>query len=390
MLLCAVTVNGCPSDSDTTHTTAEYYQRLYSYTSRQPVQSSTKAELKFMTFNQRSGFLYNCVNNVTAQAITMRPMDYVGTQETVQNVDTRCNCNIPQTIADVAGLTTRFVMALPWRTGQYGISAGTSQTILDTKYITIAYAGYETRAAVALKTQPLALQGRYLWFVNIHIEYYSLVVRQYQIAQILSFVQNTIIGADPQAVVVMTGDFNGGPWDPVYTTMQNANFTNTWQEFHGSILDGNTIPADWPGSRFDHIWYRVPTGTIVTIQNAEVLNVLLSDHRPYTATLSFSFPQATTTESVVCVGPIFENTAVTINCLSASQKMSSVQFASYGTPTGSCGAFQLGNCVGGSSVAVVVDKCLNRTTCTFPIANNVFGDPCPGTGKQFYAQILCK
>lgn len=57
-----------------------------------------------MTFNQRSGFHYNCVNNVTAQATIMRDIDYVGTQETVQNVDTRCNrCNIPQTIADVAG-----------------------------------------------------------------------------------------------------------------------------------------------------------------------------------------------------------------------------------------------------------------------------------------------
>jgi len=391
MLFCAVAVQGCPGDSDTSHSSADYNQRLYSYTSRQPVQPSTKAELKFMTFNQRSGFHYNCKNNVTAQAVIIRPVDYVGTQETVQNVDTRCNrCSIPQIIADVAGFATRFVMAIPWRTGQYGISAGTSQTILDTKYITMPHTGYETRVAVALKTQPLALQGRYLWFINVHVEYYSLSVRQQQIAKILEFVQNDIIGPNPEAVIVMSGDFNGGPWDPVYSTMKNALFKNSWEEFFGSIYEGNTIPADWPGARFDHIWYRAPNGVNVSVKNAEVPNVLLSDHRPFIATLSFSFVEPIVTESIVCVGPIWESVPVTIQCPSISQKISSVQFASYGTPTGTCGNFSLGKCIGGSSTAVVVDKCLDRNSCTFPIANNVFGDPCPGTGKHFYAQVVCK
>lgn len=391
MLLCIATVHGCPSDSDTSHAASDYNQRLYSYTSKRPVQPSTKAELKFMTFNQRSGFHYNCINNVTAQAAIIQGLDYVGTQETVQNVDTRCNrCNIPQIIADNAGMSTRFIMAIPYRTGQYGISAGTTQTILDTKFITIPYSGYETRAAVALKTQPLALKGRYLWFVNVHIEYYSLTVRQFQMGKILEFIESTIIGADPQAVIVMSGDFNGGPWDPVYGTLKGANYRNSWEVFYGSINEGNTIPADWPGSRFDHIWYRAPAGVNVAVKHAEVLNVRLSDHRPMVATLSFTFAEAINTDSVVCVGPIWEQSSVTIKCPSATQKMTDVQFASYGNPSGTCGNFKLGNCIGGSSVAVVVDKCLNRNSCTFPIANNVFGDPCPNNGKHFYAQVLCK
>lgn len=392
MLLCAVPVyGGCLVDSDTSHSSSDYNQRLFSYTSKQPVQPSTSSELKFMTFNLQSGFHTNCKNDVAAQAAIMRSVDYVGTQETVQNVDTRCNrCNIPNIIADTAGMATRFVMALPWRTGQYGTSVGTSQTILDTKYALLDYPLVEQRGVIAVKTQPLALQGRYLWFVNVHIEYYVPLARQSQISQIHAFIQNNILAADPQAVIVMVGDFNGGPWDPVYATMKQAGYQNAWEVSFGSIMEGNTIPADWPGSRFDHIWYRAPTGVNISVKKAEVLNVLLSDHRPMTATLGFTFAEPISTESVVCVGPIFEDVPVTIKCPSVNQVMSTVQFASYGTPTGTCQNFKLGSCIGGSSTAVVLDKCIGRNSCTFPIANNVFGDPCPNTGKHFYAQVLCK
>jgi endonuclease/exonuclease/phosphatase family metal-dependent hydrolase len=416
-------IGKCLVDGDYGHTAADYAQRLFSYSPASgSTQASTSADLKFMTINQQSGFLTNCNSDPTTQATHMQNVDYVGTQETVQNVDTRCNrCNIPKIIADVAGMNTRFVMAIPWRTGQYGLSAGTSQQILETKWALLNYPGVEQRVVVALKTQPAALKGRTLWFLDAHIEYYNANARYSQLDQILAFINNDI--ADPTAVIVIVGDFNGGPWDRGYTTMKSNNFQNSWEKFYGSILEGNTIPADWPGSRFDHIWYREPAGVTIRVKHAEVPNVRLSDHRPVIATLSFtvagttpavssgsgsvassgSTSTSTTTgssssggggssngESVVCVGPIWENNPVTIKCPNIAQKVSQVQFASYGNPTGTCGNFKLGSCVGGSSMAVVLDKCLNRNSCTFPIANNVFGDPCPNNGKHFYAQVVCK
>lgn len=396
MLLCAlVAVQGCAGDSDTYHTTAERATMDYSYTSNNPVKPSTKDELKFMTFNQRSGFHWSCKSDPKAQAVFMRQVDYVGTQETVQNVDTRCNgCNIPKIIADEAGFSTYFAKAIPWRTGQYGLSAGTSQEIIERRYIPLPSPGYETRVAVALKTRPPALRGNVLWFINIHIEYYNTEVRVAQINKILDdFIQKSILATDPKALIVMTGDFNGGPWDTVYGIMKNAGFVNTWERFNGTIFGGNTMSAWDPASRFDHIWFRTPEHIKVTVQHAEVPNVLLSDHRPYIATLKFDFVESVSTESVVCVGPIYEtipSTSVFFKCPSASQTIQEVQFASYGTPEGSCNNFKLGNCIGGSSVAVVKDKCLNRNSCSFPIANNVFGDPCSGVGKRFVAQVLCK
>jgi len=426
VLLCVSSIRGkCLNDGDTGHASKDYAQRLFNYASKSPVQPSTSSDLKFMTINLQSGFLTNCKSDPYTQANFMKGMDYVGTQETVQNVDTRCNkCNLPQIIADTAGMASRFVMTIPWRTGQYGIAAASSQTILETRHVMLDYGGVEQRVAVAIRTQPLALKGRNLWFINTHVEYYNGAARQSQIGQLMTFVRG-VIASDSKAVIVMTGDFNGGPWDAGYATIKANGFHNAWEGFFGSILEGNTIPADWPGSRFDHIWFRPSDGVTIKAKSAQVPDVRLSDHRPLVATLSFtvsgssssssgssssgsSVPAVTASpatpkpatssgssgggsgdSSVVCVGPIWEGSPVTLTCPKSSQKISQVQFASYGNPTGTCGNFKLGKCIGGSSMAVVIDKCVGRNTCTFPVANNVFGDPCPGTGKHLMAQVLC-
>jgi endonuclease/exonuclease/phosphatase family metal-dependent hydrolase len=421
VLFCVSSIYGkCLVDGDTGHTDAEWAQRLFTYASKSPVQPSTSSDLKFATINLQSGFLTDCKSDPHTQANFMKGLDYVGTQETVQNVDTRCaRCNIPKIIADTTGMASRFVMAMPWRTGQYGIAAGSSQTILETKYTTLDFPGVEQRVAVALRTQPLALKGRNLWFINTHVEYYNGLARQSQIGQLMTFVRG-LIAADSKAAFVISGDFNGGPWDLGYATMKSNGFTNSWEAWFGSILEGNTIPVDWPGSRFDHIWFRGSEDVAITVKSAEVPNVRLSDHRPLVATLTFSVsgyssstsgsvtptqppPTASPTtrpsttgssgsgasSEVICVGPIWEGVSVTFTCPNSAHKMTQVQFASYGTPTGTCGNFKLGTCIGGSSMAVVIDKCVGRNTCTFPVANNVFGDPCPGNGKHLMAQVLC-
>lgn len=61
-----------------------------------------------------------------------------------------------------------------------------------------------------------------------------------------------------------------------------------------------------------------------------------------------------------------------------------VDFSSYGTPNGSCGAFTIGGCNSGASNGY------NPTpTASFSIAatNAQWGDPCSGTGKRMYIQM---
>ena len=65
----------------------------------------------------------------------------------------------------------------------------------------------------------------------------------------------------------------------------------------------------------------------------------------------------------------------------------SVEFASYGTPIGTCGNFELGGCHAVSSLGIVQTYVLGQSgTINIPARNAVFGDPCIGTAKRLYVQ----
>jgi hypothetical protein len=66
-----------------------------------------------------------------------------------------------------------------------------------------------------------------------------------------------------------------------------------------------------------------------------------------------------------------------------------IQFASYGTPTGTCGNYQVGACNDLNSTAIVESYCLNQASCTVPALTNIFGDPCYGTVKYLTVQAEC-
>lgn len=71
-------------------------------------------------------------------------------------------------------------------------------------------------------------------------------------------------------------------------------------------------------------------------------------------------------------------------------EISSIQFASFGTPTGACGAFAESACHAISSTMVVGDACLGNATCTVPATTDAFGDPCVGTMKQLAVEAECR
>ncbi|HJX62889.1 MAG TPA: PA14 domain-containing protein, partial [Polyangia bacterium] len=79
---------------------------------------------------------------------------------------------------------------------------------------------------------------------------------------------------------------------------------------------------------------------------------------------------------------------ITLACPSG-QIISSVGFASYGTPSGSCGAFTAGTCNASRSVSVVSSACIGKSTCRVSANKSTFGDPCVGTAKRLYAQVTC-
>ena len=57
----------------------------------------------------------------------------------------------------------------------------------------------------------------------------------------------------------------------------------------------------------------------------------------------------------------------------------SIDFASFGTPTGSCGNFSYGNCSATDSKAVVSQACLGKNSCSIDVYGSfaIISGPCP-------------
>jgi alpha-galactosidase len=84
-----------------------------------------------------------------------------------------------------------------------------------------------------------------------------------------------------------------------------------------------------------------------------------------------------------------ERRTATLSC-SGGATISAIQFASYGTPTGSCQtAFRTSSCHATSSADKVRAACLGKTSCTVEASNAVFSDPCLGTPKQLAVTYTC-
>ncbi|KAH6790117.1 beta galactosidase 1 [Perilla frutescens var. frutescens] len=78
-----------------------------------------------------------------------------------------------------------------------------------------------------------------------------------------------------------------------------------------------------------------------------------------------------------------------LSCASG-QKISSIKFASFGTPEGSCGNFQQGKCHAFHSYDVFERYCVGQQSCAVPITPEIFGgDPCPNVMKKLSVEAIC-
>ncbi|CAI9753764.1 unnamed protein product [Fraxinus pennsylvanica] len=72
------------------------------------------------------------------------------------------------------------------------------------------------------------------------------------------------------------------------------------------------------------------------------------------------------------------------------QKISSIKFASFGTPEGVCGNFQEGSCHAFHSYDVFERYCVGQQSCAVPVTPEIFGgDPCPNIMKKVSVEAIC-
>ena len=93
-------------------------------------------------------------------------------------------------------------------------------------------------------------------------------------------------------------------------------------------------------------------------------------------------------------GAVPEGGTATVTC-PAGTTISSIDFASYGTPDPSgasgatCESYSIGACHAANSVSVVESLCLGNPSCNVPATNSTFGDPCVGTFKRLFIEASC-
>ena len=88
----------------------------------------------------------------------------------------------------------------------------------------------------------------------------------------------------------------------------------------------------------------------------------------------------------VC-GTVTEGNALTLTAPTGFT-FTSIPFASYGTPNGSCGSYTLGSCHATTSQSVVETALIGQNSANINATNAVFGDPCSGTSKRLYVEAL--
>jgi len=84
-----------------------------------------------------------------------------------------------------------------------------------------------------------------------------------------------------------------------------------------------------------------------------------------------------------------ENATAQLSCPSG-QTIGRIAFASYGTPSGTCGSFVKSTCHAATSQSVVERACLGKASCTVAAGNVQFGDPCAGTPKRLAVTYACQ
>ncbi|XP_014516386.1 beta-galactosidase 1 [Vigna radiata var. radiata] len=72
------------------------------------------------------------------------------------------------------------------------------------------------------------------------------------------------------------------------------------------------------------------------------------------------------------------------------QKISSIKFASFGTPVGSCGSYREGSCHAHKSYDAFQKNCVGQSWCTVTVSPEIFGgDPCPSVMKKLSVEAIC-
>ncbi|XP_077245167.1 beta-galactosidase 8 isoform X2 [Tasmannia lanceolata] len=78
-----------------------------------------------------------------------------------------------------------------------------------------------------------------------------------------------------------------------------------------------------------------------------------------------------------------------LECPSPNEVISSIKFAGFGTPHGTCGNYGYSQCNSARAPAIVNQACMGLKSCAIEVSIEMFGDPCSGVTKSLAVEASC-
>ena len=201
----------------------------------------------------------------------VRIADYIKLQQPdivfLQEIDKVCTRSgkVDQAakLGELSGMTPYFAKFMDFQGGEYGMALLTKLPVVETRTITLP-AGDEARSAAVMTVK--TANGP-LTVASIHF-YNSEAQRMAQAKALVAAL------GEETANVILMGDFNSEPADPVMTWLAGR---FQFPEKQGAMTF--TWPSDSPRANIDHILFRLSEPW--KVKDYRVLDEkILSDHRP--------------------------------------------------------------------------------------------------------------
>ena len=187
-------------------------------------------------------------------------------------------------------------------------------------------------------------------------------------------------------------------WDaPDASNIEPYIYTITWFDLNEGVESGGwgvwtraentsyTVGAyQFPGtSGYGPVRFKVSAGNAPCVGEGNG-SCIYGPHASVDATVSQPVPATTTTTTTTTIpsvpheyAEVYENQTLTLTAPNG-YVFTEALFASYGTPNG----YSIGQCHAQNSVQKVEEVFSGQTAGSISASNNVFGDPCGGTGKR--------
>ncbi|KAK9102398.1 hypothetical protein Sjap_019652 [Stephania japonica] len=192
------------------------------------------------------------------------------------------------------------------------------------------------------------------------------------------------LGKEP-VVVDLQGLGKGHAW------VNGRSIGRYWPSFNAQE-DGCTTTCDYRGpygsdkcltncGKPSQRWYHVPRSFLRDDMNTLVLFEELGGNPSFVNFQS------------VAVGTVCANTSeghtLELSCHGSGRTISTVKFASFGEPQGSCGSFSSGTCEASGALAIVQQACVGRERCSIEVSEATFGSTGCSNANRLAVEVVC-